>query len=286
VSLVARVFNRIKHEINQVTERLALALNRLRFLLFFKSQPLKGEYCNSKRIRLLKVPPLEERTRPYLVIIRCGAEHGVINDGSERKFDLALNWYARPADSRLMDACEYSYSGGVNKYKAARQFLNEGLLNRFRGFMFLDDDLEITYSQLNRFLEYCNDQAFRLVQPSLSSDSSYSHKHLLNAKASGWRAVPMVEVMCPYFSRPALKLALKTFDLSYSTWGLDHVWPQLLDVEPIVVDEITIRHTRPVGDSSSAFYRYMRAIGASPQRERRKLRNMSKDRIRAIATGS
>jgi hypothetical protein len=286
VSLAARILNRIRHEINQVTELLILALNRLRFLLFFKRRPLKGEYCNSKRIRLLKVPPPEGRPRPYLVIVRCGASHGLIDDGSERKFDLALNWYERPADPRLVDACEYSYTGGLNKYKAARQFLNEGLSSRFRGFMFLDDDLEITYSQLNQFLEYCSDRSFRLVQPSLSSDSFYSHKQLLNTKASGWRTVEMVEVMCPYFSQPALKLALKTFDLSYSTWGLDHVWPQVLDVEPIVVDEITIRHTRPVGDSDSAFYQYMRAIGASPKRERQKLRNMSKDRIRAIATGS
>jgi hypothetical protein len=286
VSLVARASNRIQYEIRQVTERLTLALNRLRFHLFFKSQPIKDEYCNSKRIRLLKAPLAEEWTRPYLVIIRCGARHSLVDDGSERKFDLALNWYERPGDPRLVDACEYSYSGGLNKYKAARQFLNEGLLSRFRGFMFLDDDLEITYSQLNQFLEYCNDQAFRLVQPSLSSDSFYSHKHLVNAKASGWRTVPMVEVMCPYFSGPALRVALKTFDLSYSTWGLDHIWPQVLDVAPIVVDEITIRHTRPVGDSDSAFYRYMRAIGASPQRERQKLRNMSKDRIREIATGS
>jgi hypothetical protein len=283
VRLFRLILNRIWRRVRSIADSFILAANRLRFHLFFKSQPADGEYCNSKRIHLFKQPAKDRKYRPYLAIIRCGANHCLVDDGSQRKFDIALNFYACPNDERSLDGCEYSYSGGANKYKAALQFIDGALLERFRGFIFLDDDLEMTYSHLSQFLEYCEAHGFGLAQPSLTSDSFYSHKHLLNASRSGWRSVNMVEVMCPYFSRDALRVALNTFDLSYSTWGLDHIWPRLLDLEPIVVDEFTIKHIKPLGGSDSSFYRYMRCIGVSPQREREKLRKISDEKVRSMA---
>ncbi len=93
----------------------------------------------------------------------------------------------------------------------------------------------------------------------------------------------MVEVMCPYFSEAALEVALNTFDLSYSTWGLDLIWPRLLNVSPVVVDEFTIRHTRDVGRSESEFYAYLRRIGISPEREAHTLEKMSNQKLRTLS---
>ena len=76
--------------------------------------------------------------------------------------------------------------------------------------------------------------------------------------------------MCPYFSTESLKTVSNTFDLSYSTWGLCHVWPKILNTIPVVVDEFTIKHTRPVSRDGS-FYRYMREIGICPLKEKIKL---------------
>src|SRR5262245_44167314 len=50
-----------------------------------------------------------------------------------------------------------------------------------------------------------------------------------------------------------LKVALNTFDLSYSTWGLDLLWPRLFNFEPVVVDEFVVTHTKPVGGAGNAF---------------------------------
>jgi hypothetical protein len=255
-----------------------LSINRLRFHLAFKDQPADGEYCNSKRIHLFKQPATDQAHRPYLVVIRCGASHRLVDDASDRNFDIALNLYA-PPDERTLQACEYAYSGGVNKYKAAKHFLDGALLDRFRGVMLLDDDLEITCSQLSKFLDYCWANGFALAQPSLTLDSCWSHEDLLNASSSGWRSVRMVEVMCPYFSSSALRLALKTFDLSYSTWGLDYVWPRILPDSPVVVDAFTIRHTKSPDAYDGAFYRYLRGIGVSPQREAARLRRISDRRL-------
>jgi hypothetical protein len=277
------IIKRIRRRLRMIADSFILEANRLRFHLFFKSQPADGEYCNSKRIHLVKEPADDREHRAYLAIIRCGANHRLVDDGSQRQFDIALSLYARPNDKSLLDGCEYAYTGGINKYKAARQFINGALLEKFRGFIFLDDDLEITYTHLGQFLDYCWAHGFRLAQPSLTSDSFYNHEHLLNASRTGWRSVDLVEVMCPYFSSDALRVALNTFELSSSTWGLDDIWPRLLELKPVVIDEFTIKHTRPVRALDGPFYKYMRSIGVSPQREWDELTNISQERVRSMA---
>ena len=252
------------------TEGVVLAFNRVRFRLFFKRQLDAGRYGNTKIIRLDKAPAPLSVTRPNLVIVRCGNGHRLIDDEKGRNFDLALNFYRTPS-SASATGCEYAYAGGINKFQAARQFVTDALLNQYHGFMLLDDDLEISYTELSRFLEYCSRHQLGLAQPSLTPDSCCSHQHLLNAGAGGWRAVEMVEVMCPYFSRNVMRVVLPTFALSDSTWGLDWLWPRLMDVPPIVVDDFMIRHTQPVGEG--AFYQYLRSIGVSPQRELNRLRH-------------
>jgi hypothetical protein len=56
--------------------------------------------------------------------------------------------------------------------------------------------------------------------------------------------------MIPGFSKPALEMLLPTLDLTETGWGwgLDSVWPKLLDYENVgIIDGITVNHTRPVG---------------------------------------
>lgn len=267
------------HRLMRVIYSTVLLTNKLRFHLFFKHKPSAGQFCNSRLISIIKTPSRDTQNRPYLVIIRCGAGHRLIDDAIQRTFDIALNLYGIP-HATSFDDCEYVFSGGINKYKAARQFINEELLEKYQGFMFLDDDIEITYSHLSQFLTYCSAHGFELAQPSLTLDSSFSHAYLLNASTSGCRSVRMVEVMCPYFSSSALRIAKGTFDLSYSTWGLDVIWPQLFASSPVVVDEFKVRHTKPVGTGN--FYKYMRSIGVSPQRELIKLTNTSTVQIRDL----
>jgi len=259
------------HRIRELPRHLARLFNRAAFHLLFTRIPAQGDYCNSKRISVVKDRGFAAPDREYLVWIRCGAMHRLIDDGAKRCFDIALNAYAAPG-GQTHEACDYLIAGGLNKFQAAQQFIDGDILARYKGFIFLDDDVEITISRLDGFLRYCAVQGFLLAQPSLTRDSYYSHEDLVNRADTGWRQVDMVEVMCPYFSREALECALHTFDLSYSTWGLDYVWPTLLDATPAVVDAYTVRHTKPVSRDGD-FYRYMAKIGISPQRELRKLKN-------------
>jgi hypothetical protein len=193
----------------------------------------------------------------------------LIDDGKEKNFDLAINFYDQP-DTKLIVDADYILSGGINKFKAAYQLFNDKIMSSYAGFMFLDDDLEITYSQLSQFLDYCETHEFDLAQPSLSLDSYYSHRILLNTKKTQYREVTFVEVMCPFFSKKIISSAYETFNLSFSTWGLGQLWTKISNVKPIVVDHFEIRHTKSTS-SSGDFYKYMRSIGVSPIREVKKL---------------
>lgn len=263
--------------IKNILYRIRLLHNRLIFHLFFKNIPGKGDYCNSKLISQAVTPSSNMEHKMYLVYIRSGTSHCLINDAQERNFDIALNLYEEPKNINENDY-EYIIIGGLNKYKAAYQFIDDGLMQKYKGFIFLDDDLEISCSDLGRFLNFCTQHQLSLAQPSLTRDSYYSHNVLLNVSNTGMRTVNMVEVMCPYFSSEALSSVICTFDLSYSTWGLDHLWPRILKTKPVVVDEFTIKHTKPM-NRSDGFYRYMRNIGISPERELAKLKNTPLDKL-------
>lgn len=261
-------------------ESAVLTIRRLKFHLLFKNAPGPEEFCNSKLIDVYPNRRPSGRPNRSLVIIRCGDRHSLVDDGAARTFDIALNAYAKP-DPDTLNACNYLYVGGVNKYKAAVQFLTEDLVEKYQGFMFLDDDLEVTYSSLNAFLDYCYTNELALAQPSLSPDSFTSHTELLNRSACGHRVVNLVEVMCPFFSRESLRSVIQTFRLSYSTWGLDVIWPKLLQVGPVVVDQFQIKHLKPM-QNGGAFYTYMKSIGISPKRELARLCGMPLERARVV----
>jgi hypothetical protein len=65
------------------------------------------------------------------------------------------------------------------------------------------------------------------------------------------RYVGFVEIMVPGFSRTAFAKILPTLDLTETGWGwgLDSVWPKLLDYRnAAILDGVPLRHTRPVGE--------------------------------------
>lgn len=267
--------NRFRKAARSTLELMILSFNRLRFRLFFKRAPGQGEYCNSRRIRSVR-HAAGATGRRFLVVVRCGESFGLVRDCTTRNFDIALNPYQRP-DTQVLADCEYVFSGGVNKYSAFRQFLTKSLLQRYDGFMLIDDDVQMSFSELGSFLEYCRQQSFDLAQPSLTQDSFYSHRELLFSPHQQWRKVKSVEVMCPYFSSKALARLAGSFNLSLSTWGLDVVWPRILECSPVVVDKYQAMHARALG--ASGFYRYMRSIGASPDGDLDRLSRMDHSRL-------
>jgi hypothetical protein len=113
----------------------------------------------------------------------------------------------------------------------------------------LDDDVRVEGNP-NRLFEIMEAERLDLAQPSLTHHSYYSHEVTLKVVGPRYRLTSFVEIMAPCFSRDALKLCGPTFVETYSGWGLDWVWPQMLmkvrgKPTCAIVDEMLMTHTQP-----------------------------------------
>lgn len=91
-----------------------------------------------------------------------------------------------------------------------------------------------------------------------------NHPLLINNSASQIRLANFVEVMALCLSTACLQRVLPTFSGTQSGWGIGWLWPRLVESPQTgiaVVDDIVIRHTRPLGGPD---YGAMRAKGQSP----------------------
>ena len=93
-----------------------------------------------------------------------------------------------------------------------------------------------------------------LVSMTMRSDSSTASSYaqfttMRNGRCHA-RRTGFVEIMVPCFRRRALETLLPTLDLTTTGWGwgLDSLWPKLLNYQNIgVIDAAAVLHTRPVG---------------------------------------
>jgi hypothetical protein len=105
----------------------------------------------------------------------------------------------------------------------------------------------------------------------LTWDSHYSHITTLRNNMTKIRFTNYVEVMAPCFSSAILQKASPLFNSNLSGWGLDYLWTGLAENPQdgiAIIDEVTVRHTRPVGGPN---YQRLRETGVSPWDEMRAL---------------
>lgn len=109
-------------------------------------------------------------------------------------------------------------------------------------YWFPDPDLTISFDDILKYFIFIDEHRIDLSQPSLTSDSFASHAFMKNDKNSIMRESAFVEVMCPCFSKYALKELLWTFNLSYSGYGLDILWAKYF--RTYIVDLFQVKHFR------------------------------------------
>jgi hypothetical protein len=184
--------------------------------------------------------------------------------GEHRNFDVAARFYEAPGlNEELACDAEYVLTGGLSKLHAAYQFITQYKLeSAYEGFLFLDGDLEFKARELSSFLSLVQALGLDLAQPSVSRDSYSYWRMAYHQPRSLFRETSFVEVMAPYFSRSALEKTLLTFPRSISSYGLDHVWPSLIEHQAVgVVDVFQVRHRDRVDHVSGSFYKYLKSIG-------------------------
>ena len=213
---------------------------------------------NKRHPEFILTPKEKFTRRKNLIILRANSESihtswpKDISD-SERNWDLCISWYG-PTIPDQIPACEYlSLQPEDRKFSAIHSILFEGSpLWDYERIWLPDDDIMISWGKINRLFAIFHRHDLDLAQPSLSTKGYASHAVTIHNPSFFMRYTNFVEVMCPLFSKQALKSCHPIMSSAVSGWGLDYIWPYqigLVTGKIAIIDDIQVIHTRPVGNS-------------------------------------
>lgn len=200
-----------------------------------------------------------QRRRRNLVVVRAN-ENSVhpswpidIPD-EDRTWDLCTSFYGNDSFFPPKDFAEYHVLQNKDqKWPAIHKLFHKGSpLWDYDYFLFPDDDIEMSWSTINRLFEISRRQGLHLAQPALAQGSYFSHEITMQNAFFKLRFTNFVEVMTPLFSRFAMGVCVPTFAMSQSGWGLDLIWPFQLGNQTTrmgIIDETPVLHGRLVGQS-------------------------------------
>ncbi len=192
-----------------------------------------------------------------LVLARVGRNslhHCWLDRGREREWDLHLLPYQEIAPQ---EDCDVAPVIAGPKWSGIRELLNRWDGWREYDYVWLpDDDIYADQDTISRMFEVARAVGLDLFAPALHETSHYAHfSTMQNKRFPGGRWVGFVEIMVPGFRTAVLERLLSTLDLTETGWGwgLDSLWPKLLDYENVgIIDATPVIHTRPVGQMRDA----------------------------------
>ena len=175
-------------------------------------------------------------------------------EDNDRNWDLCTSFYGRPGSFPPADDAEYAaFQDKEHKFHAIRSLLlSEPRLLNYDYFMFPDDDIDMSWRDINRMFHACRMWDLEIAQPSMHHDGIINFDCLKQDPRYRVRFVNMVEIMIPILSRRALDICLPTFDVSRSAFGISYIWSKIVDTRPeqvAIIDDVAIMHTRPTGSS-------------------------------------
>jgi hypothetical protein len=189
-----------------------------------------------------------------LVITRAGRRslHAEwLHPETARNFDLLVLEYEPGRRPDVMPRGVQYLERPGSKVAGYAAILGEmpDLLSRYERIALVDDDIRCSAVDLSRLFVTGERLRLDLWQPSLSWDSYFTYAALLHNPFFAARRVNFIEMMCPFFSRDALRRIAPTLGLGFES-GIDLVWPGILGgaaARCAVIDSVQVVHTRPVG---------------------------------------
>jgi hypothetical protein len=201
------------------------------------------------------------------ILVVCAAGPGSLHAGlwerwGEAQVDLCIVWFGAEEPPATPGArCVLRAKGP--KWQLVRMALNSGVPDWRRTYDYVwipDDDVKWEYGDLVGFVRGARAFGFQLSQPCLVDVNITSGAYRSVLTRASPKAVAhrtnFVEIMAPLFTAAALSRVFCTFDndVCKSGWGLDQVWPALLDRRKIgVVDACCLRHTRPPNNFKAGY---------------------------------
>lgn len=193
-------------------------------------------------------------SRKVLVVIttnaKCDGVQKLLKD--DRSYDILVIDYESSITNSISRTMGVEYvfeSQGGYKYVNIKKYFNEhsDLIDKYDLFWLIDWDLDYDDDMIENFLKAASEYGFDLCQPSLSHQSNSSWNITLNVNTCNARITNFVEIMCPLFTRDALKEVIDYFDICYSGWGLDFLWAKKLEKYKLgIIDKVIIHHPKPI----------------------------------------
>jgi GR25 family glycosyltransferase involved in LPS biosynthesis len=180
-----------------------------------------------------------------------------VEDKEYKNFDIAGLYYEEGEDEKVIKSVDIFYKGKGFKPKLIRDFLNKNpkLINDYDYIFIPDNDVRMTTRDINLFFEINRALDLFISQPSMTQQSYGSHSITYHNPNYGLRFTNFVEVMMPCFSSKIFSLLFPSFYESESSWGLDNLWPYLLNYPKdkiAIIDQIQVTHTKKI-ESSKPF---------------------------------
>ena len=128
----------------------------------------------------------------------------------------------------------------------------------FKHIGLLDDDIFISFSDLNKLLFIANMEQLDVFQASLTHDSYYHHRQFIQKAGSVMMPTNWVEIMAPFYSSAVFFEAGKEFNRSISGTGIDvylipTVQVLLGKTKTAVVHAVSMKHCRPIRTDNRIF---------------------------------
>lgn len=136
--------------------------------------------------------------------------------------------------------------------------LIENSVTDFKYIGLLDDDIFISFSELNKLLFIANMEQLDVFQASLTHDSYYHHRQFIQKAGNVIIPTNWVEIMAPFYSSAIFFEAGKDFNRSISGTGIDVYLIPTIQVllgktKTAVVHSVSMKHCRPIRTDNRIF---------------------------------
>lgn len=161
------------------------------------------------------------------------------------------------------------------KFTTINQTLTQSLLTWADMLIVTDDDIELPFSFLDRYLDIVTRADLALAQPARALGSTADHVLTLQYPGVAWRETRFVEIGPLFSIRRDLFDTLLPFDEeSPMGWGYDYVWPRQVAERGLrmgIVDLVPVMHRFRPGHSydqheeHQRMQKYLAKHGMGPQ---------------------
>ena len=187
-------------------------------------------------------------TRKYLVFSSTG-DHGQVHSWLSkpnlRSFDVVLYYYGNEQPPAV-EADYIEVRKGL-KFQNFVHFLGKYEISNYEAIWIVDDDIILETEAINRMFKVFFKYQLLLAQPSFKKGGKTPWKITINNPSCLLRYTNFIEVNSCVVSPKIVLLLLNSFKDAGTGFGVDFIWPQLLDYPEnriAVIDEIVCEHPK------------------------------------------